>query len=138
MNRYIENGRFKNKFDILSTVGQGGFGTVFKARYLLDNNIYAIKKVKLHLGDKETLTDHKVFREIQAITMLDPKNIIRYYTCWIEELDEEEDRLEKMMVQKFTKMNEQQAAQRAKNGLDKKKERRPKPIIDESMMSSIS
>ena len=43
-----------------------------------------------------------------------------------------------MMVQRFIKMNEQQAALRAKNGLDKKKERRPKPIIDESMMSSIS
>ena len=88
--RYLENGRFKNKFESISTLGKGGFGTVYKVRYLLDNNIYAIKKIKLHLGYQETLQDHKVYREIQAITMLDPKHIIRYYICWIEALDDEE------------------------------------------------
>ncbi len=90
ISRYLETGRFKNKFETICEVGRGGFGTVYKVRYLLDNNIYAIKKVKLHLGHKETLKDHKVYREIQAITMLDPKHIIRYYTSWVEALDDEE------------------------------------------------
>lgn len=97
--RFLENGRFKNKFQSLGELGKGGFGTVYKVRYLLDNNIYAIKKVKLHLGFHETLQDHKVYREIQAITMLEPKNIIRYYTCWIEALDDEERFIENKMVQ---------------------------------------
>lgn len=67
-------------------------------KYLLDNNIYAIKKVKLHLGLDETLQDHKVYREIKAITMLDPKNVIRYYICWIEALEEGEKEAENRVV----------------------------------------
>ena len=66
--KFLENDRFKNKFETECILGQGGFGTVYKVRYLVDNNIYAIKKVKLHLGFSETLQDHKVYREIQAIT----------------------------------------------------------------------
>jgi serine/threonine protein kinase len=62
--RYLEHGRFKSKFDTMSILGKGGFGVVYKARYLLDNNIYALKKVKLHLGLKESLHEHKVYREI--------------------------------------------------------------------------
>ena len=103
--KYLENGRFKNKFEKLSVLGRGGFGTVFKCRYLLDNNIYAIKKIKVHLGFNETLADHKVYREIQAITMLDPKHIIRYYICWIEALDEEEQLIENRVVEKYIEYN---------------------------------
>ena len=53
------------------------------------------------MGVKETLHDHKVYREIQAITKLEPKNIIRYYTCWIEELEVDELKQEKRFVNKF-------------------------------------
>jgi translation initiation factor 2-alpha kinase 4 len=67
----------------------------------LDNNTYAIKKVKLHLGLSETLQDHKVYREIQAITSLEPKNIIRYYTCWIEALEDEEKVIEDRIVDNY-------------------------------------
>ena len=76
---------------------------MYKVKYLLDNNIYAIKKVKLHLGGSETLHEHKVYREIQAITKLEPKNIIRYYTCWIEELDGKDLKQEEILVKKFKK-----------------------------------
>lgn len=64
INRFLENGRFKSKFEQLSILGRGGFGVVYKVKYLLDNNIYALKKVKLHLGTNETLHEHKVYREI--------------------------------------------------------------------------
>ena len=47
--RFLENGRFKSKFDEISILGKGGFGVVYKAKYILDNNLYALKKVKLHL-----------------------------------------------------------------------------------------
>ena len=99
--RYLENGRFMSKFETLSILGRGGFGVVYKVRYLLDNNLYAIKKVKLHLGHDETIQEHKVYREIQAITKLEPKNILRYYTCWIEALDDSELKKEKNLVNKF-------------------------------------
>jgi serine/threonine protein kinase len=32
-------------FEELEELGQGGFGSVFKSRNLLDNKIYAIKKI---------------------------------------------------------------------------------------------
>jgi translation initiation factor 2-alpha kinase 4 len=78
------------KFDTIKILGKGGFGVVYLVKYLLDNNFYAIKKVKLHLGVSEVLTDHKVYREIDAISKLDPKYVLRYYTCWIEALNPEE------------------------------------------------
>ena len=53
--KFVEKDRFKDRFETLETLGRGGFGTVYKVRYLLDNNIYAIKKVKMHLGYSETL-----------------------------------------------------------------------------------
>mmetsp|Transcript_34716 Transcript_34716/g.25861 ORF Transcript_34716/g.25861 Transcript_34716/m.25861 type:complete len:122 (+) Transcript_34716:296-661(+) len=90
IHRLLENGRFQSKFEMLSIVGKGGFGVVYKVRYIVDREIYAIKKVKIHLGMSETIYDHKVYRELQAITMLPPKYIIRYYTSWIEELGEDE------------------------------------------------
>src|SRR5690606_30301442 len=39
-----------SSFHYLNPIGKGGFGSVVKARHILDNNIYAIKKIKLHLG----------------------------------------------------------------------------------------
>lgn len=39
----------------MDILGKGGFGVVYKVKYVVDNNIYAIKKVKLHLGITETL-----------------------------------------------------------------------------------
>lgn len=48
----------------MGEIGEGGFGKVFKVKYLADHNIYALKLVKLHLGIDENLMEHKVYREI--------------------------------------------------------------------------
>ena len=42
--------------------------------------------------------EHKVYREIQAITKMEPINILRYYTCWIELLDENEQEKEEKVI----------------------------------------
>ena len=43
-----------NDFQILQKLGEGAYSTVYKVKRLVDNNIYALKKVKLlNLSDKE-------------------------------------------------------------------------------------
>ena len=37
------NSIFEMKFEIIKEIGSGGFGTLFKVRDKLDDNIYAIK-----------------------------------------------------------------------------------------------
>ena len=36
-----------NDFQILQKLGEGAYSTVYKVKRLIDNNIYALKKVKL-------------------------------------------------------------------------------------------
>ena len=41
-------------FTIISKLGKGAFSCVFKVQRILDSQIYALKKVKMHnLSDKE-------------------------------------------------------------------------------------
>lgn len=60
--------------------GKGGFGSVVKARNKLDGRIYAIKKVKL----RGTENDDKIFREVNALSRLNHRYIVRYYATWLE------------------------------------------------------
>jgi hypothetical protein len=86
-----------------------------------------LKKVKLHLGLYETVHEHKVYREIQAITKLEPTNIIRYYTCWIEELDDDELEMEQRFVDKFKhKLLQQQKTQNRRGDKSNKNKKKIK------------
>jgi serine/threonine protein kinase len=37
-------------FEDISLIGNGGFGYVYKAKYKIDKNIYAVKQILLVLG----------------------------------------------------------------------------------------
>ena len=42
-----------NDFQIISKLGEGAYSTVFKVKRIVDNQIYALKKVKLlNLSEK--------------------------------------------------------------------------------------
>lgn len=45
----LHNGRFEKQFECLDLLGKGGFGTVMKVKDRLEEQIYAVKKVRLHL-----------------------------------------------------------------------------------------
>jgi translation initiation factor 2-alpha kinase 4 len=60
--------------------GRGGFGSVVKARNKIDNRIYAVKKIRL----KTQQSDTKIFREVNALSRLSHRFIVRYYTTWVE------------------------------------------------------
>ncbi|KAG6846835.1 hypothetical protein H0H93_011507, partial [Arthromyces matolae] len=76
--------RWKEDWEELELLGKGGFGSVVKARNRIDDRIYAIKKIRL----KTLSSDVKIFREVNALSRLSHRNIVRYYTTWVEISDE--------------------------------------------------
>ena len=76
--------RFERLFERLEFVGKGGFGEVYKVRYRLDDALYAVKKVNLHLGLNMEIKDHKAYRELFALQNMNHPNIVRYFTVWVE------------------------------------------------------
>lgn len=68
--------RFTLEFDSIERLGKGAFGRVFKAKQKLLDKYYAVKIVRC----KE-----KALREVGALSDLHHRNIVRYYTCWMED-----------------------------------------------------
>ena len=58
-------------------MGEGGFGQVFKCRYNLDSNVYAVKKIPLDFRKKGYCD--KLLKEVTLLSRLHHKNIVRYY-----------------------------------------------------------
>ncbi|KAG8989771.1 hypothetical protein FRB90_002076, partial [Tulasnella sp. 427] len=71
--------RYKEEWEEIEFLGKGGFGSVVKARLKLDGAIYAVKKIKLR-GEN----DGKIYREVNALSRLNHRFIVRYHTTWIE------------------------------------------------------
>ncbi|KAG6906507.1 hypothetical protein DXG01_013561 [Tephrocybe rancida] len=76
--------RWKEDWEELELLGKGAFGSVVKARNKIDNRIYAVKKVRL----KTAGSDVKIFREVNALSRLSHRFIVRYFTTWVEIFDE--------------------------------------------------
>ncbi|KZO91507.1 kinase-like protein [Calocera viscosa TUFC12733] len=74
--------RFTEDFEHLEHLGRGGFGSVDKVRMKLDHMIYAIKRIKLRASDSES----RILREVNALSQLNHRHIVRYITCWLEDL----------------------------------------------------
>ncbi|XP_076599677.1 interferon-induced, double-stranded RNA-activated protein kinase [Chaetodon auriga] len=70
------NSRFTSEFDSMMCLGKGAFGHVFKARQKLLDKCFAVKIVRCK---------QKALREVGALSELHHCNIVRYYTCWLED-----------------------------------------------------
>ncbi|KAK2824095.1 hypothetical protein Q5P01_021270 [Channa striata] len=68
--------RFISEFEPLELLGSGGFGRVYKAKDKILKKHYAVKIVRC---------EEKCFKEVGTLSDLHHKNIIRYYTCWMED-----------------------------------------------------
>ncbi|KAJ3481924.1 hypothetical protein NLI96_g7338 [Meripilus lineatus] len=73
--------RWKSDWEELELLGKGAFGSVVKARNKIDERDYAVKKIKLRAAQN----DSKIFREVNALSRLNHRFIVRYYTTWFEE-----------------------------------------------------
>ncbi|KAK0477848.1 kinase-like domain-containing protein [Armillaria novae-zelandiae] len=70
----------KEDWEELELLGKGAFGSVIKARDRIDNHVYAVKKVRL----RTLRSDTKTFREVNTLSRLSHRFIVRYYTTWVE------------------------------------------------------
>ncbi|XP_042357884.1 interferon-induced, double-stranded RNA-activated protein kinase-like isoform X2 [Plectropomus leopardus] len=79
--------RFTSEFDNIVRLGKGAFGRVFKAKQKLLRKDYAVKIVRC----KEM---KKALREAMALSDLHHRNIVRYYSCWLEDTEYQWDSAE--------------------------------------------
>lgn len=71
----FESDLIGDHFEILENIGEGSFGTVFKAKRKFDTQHYALKIIPwIKEEDNEA-----VCREVESLSQLDHENIIRYY-----------------------------------------------------------
>ena len=74
--------RLQSEFSLLSKLGKGGYGDVYKVKNNLDEKTYAIKRIQLDPKNKP-LTK-KLKREVELLSRLNHENVVRYYYSWIE------------------------------------------------------
>jgi len=89
----LHTGRYRKQFEELELIGKGGFGSVFKCEDRLEEQIYAVKKVRLHLPLTDDLflelKRHKIYREVKAMSgssFVELKHTVRFFSSWLEDL----------------------------------------------------
>ncbi|CAG0900193.1 unnamed protein product [Cyprideis torosa] len=82
--------RFDQEFDVLSRIGAGSFGEVYKAKKKETEELYAIKEIPL-TGNRDEIL--RTFREVRAAVELRRSgSTVKCYDAWIEqELDDEQE-----------------------------------------------
>ncbi|CAK59890.1 unnamed protein product (macronuclear) [Paramecium tetraurelia] len=103
--------RMEADFDIVTTLGKGSFGEVFKVKNKIDGRFYAVKKIKIPYGQGLA----RIMREVDLLSHLHHRYVIRYYQAWIDECDKtqedfeiHEDDSEIQLVSGFTQQSDSQ------------------------------
>ncbi len=80
---HSEYGNSMADFEILSELGRGSYGVVYKVRARKDSdNVYALKKIPMkHMKPKH---QREALQEMLLLKKLSHPNIIRYYASFIE------------------------------------------------------
>ena len=74
-----------NDFQILSKLGEGAYSTVFKVKRIVDNQIYALKKVKLlNLSEKEK---ENSLNEVRILASVKSNFVVSYKEAFFDEKD---------------------------------------------------
>ena len=74
-----------NDFEIISKLGEGAYSTVFKVKRIIDNQIYALKKVKLmNLSEKEK---ENSLNEVRILASVKSNFVVSYKEAFFDEKD---------------------------------------------------
>lgn len=79
---------FHENYRLISQLGKGGFGCVYKVLDLTDDREYALKKItvsaaRLRLMQIGDIKD-ALLREVRGLAKLEHRNVVRYFAGWIE------------------------------------------------------
>ncbi|CAH8544082.1 unnamed protein product [Schistosoma turkestanicum] len=77
----IRNQYLFDNFDPLVYIGDGGFGTVYKARHKIDSKTYAVKVIS---GSRSRDTLELARSEVYTMSRLNHVNIVKYITSWVD------------------------------------------------------
>ena len=79
---------YYQKFREICLLGRGGFGKVFRVRHNLDDQDYAVKKIKVSASQLRSIHDQvqleHLLKELRALAKLQHRNVVRYYDSWCE------------------------------------------------------
>lgn len=80
---------YQRKFKEICLLGKGGFGQVFRVRHILDEQEYAVKKIRVSASQLEAIHDEYQFQdllnELRALAKLQHRNVVRYFDSWLEQ-----------------------------------------------------
>ncbi|XP_072046144.1 eukaryotic translation initiation factor 2-alpha kinase 1-like [Amphiura filiformis] len=80
-----QNARYKTDFEEIEKLAKGGYGSVYKAKNILDQREYAVKKILLKQQRHRPIESaQKILLEVQLLASLDHDNIVGYNAAWIE------------------------------------------------------
>ena len=57
----------------------------------------------MHLAYDQDIKEHRVYREIMALPMLNHKNVVRYFGCWAESIEMSEEVIIEKRVRQIQK-----------------------------------
>ncbi|KAI3966907.1 hypothetical protein MKW92_046234 [Papaver armeniacum] len=77
--------KFDEEFIWVQIIGEGAYAKVSKCTHRFDGHDYAVKRIRF-VGCKDSLMS-----EVKALASLEHKNIIRYFSSWME-VDDVEDK----------------------------------------------
>ena len=103
---------YEDNFNILGKIGRGGFASVYKVKNILDDNEYALKKIKVQLeGKNESEEIGRVIKEAKTLSCLSHPNIVRYYGSWTHtEISRKSSKINKVQDSFFKSNNSESSS----------------------------
>lgn len=72
-----------NNYELLGAIGQGQYGTAYKARHKLEDRLYCLKRITMTAKDDR----QQALREAQLLSSLNHPNIIGYKESFLDQTD---------------------------------------------------